>query len=195
MPIEITPSWRARTGHPATQVHRQRILVTRRANTTSLYRTTDGHVTWNKVPISIAFKRTPSVVIFLVPGVFANQILVPIVVKYNDSSVGDELLLAKSTDDGKTFSIINSLSVPPLTPSAYGDGFVNAKSGWMTVGNALFMIEGQKITIVPGTPAPDDYSNVEFISPSLGFLISQQLYKTEDGGHTWTQTKTEQGSN
>jgi len=100
---------------------------------------------------------------------------------------GREGTVARTTDGGASWSssTVDSADLLDVT-------FVDASCGWIVGrGGTIYRSEdgGGTWTRIPfnGFPQDDDLYKVEFIDPSLGFVLGHQgVYRTEDGGKNWT---------
>ena len=72
--------------------------------------------------------------------------------------------------------------------------FVSAEDGFVWNGTAFYVTkDGAQTwkTISPDVSFGDSFSGMDFVSPSIGFVLTSHasglrgLYKTTDGGATW----------
>lgn len=108
----------------------------------------------------------------------------------NGVIVGQNGMIKRSTDGGKTWTIINSGQTSDLNNVF----FINANIGW-AVGTEGIVIKttdgGLTWSNSSGSITSDKIlKDVKFLDQNTGYVTGSQVFKTTDGGSTWTALTT-----
>ena len=152
-----------------------------------LYQTTDGGGTWQQVsvPVPAGYEQaqcdthpplfpTPSTAYLPMSIASQNGVVMAIYVSH---------------DSGKTWTRSQT-----LIPQGGQVDFVSAKDGFVWNGTSFYVThDGAQTwtTVNPDVAFAESFSGMDFVSPTVGFVITSDasgahaLYKTTDGGATW----------
>ncbi len=154
-----------------------------------LFRTTDGGPTWSQVQPALPAGYQSAFINVGTPQFFGpSQAVLPVFMR---TSAGRDLFLYTSADGGNSWT--------PSTGFARNVDAVDILSmsnaiAWGNTGN-FFVTHNAGESWTPLTPTLDfgeGFRALDFVSPSIGWLIqapvngSTPLYRTLDGGLTWT---------
>ncbi|GEM_PF-589658 len=154
-----------------------------------LFRTSDGGLTWSHVQPALPTGYESAYISIGNPKFFdARQAVLPVWLR---AGAGHDLFLYATYDGGNTWA--------PSTGFARGVDAVdiismNSAISWGNAGN-FYVTNNAGQSWVPLTPNinfGDGYRSIDFVSNSIGWLIqapghgSTPLYRTLDGGQTWT---------
>ena len=112
--------------------------------------------------------------------------ILPVYYAYNKSAA---VVVFYATHDGGT--TWTSTTAVPVTTYWGPSGFADVNHGWLADGETLYVTKdgGRQWTKIETNPAFADMTQLDFISPQVGWAVRQTspfLVKTLDGGHTWT---------
>jgi photosystem II stability/assembly factor-like uncharacterized protein len=152
-----------------------------------LYRTQNGGATWAQVsvPIPTGYEQAQ----FETRGptfVTTNTAFLPVSVS---SQNGVMLAVYVSHDAGQSW-----VQTPTMIPQGGQMDFVSAKDGFVWNGANFYVTHDAAqtwATVAPDVAFSADFAGMDFVSPSVGFVVTndgsgnQGLYKTTDGGTTW----------
>ena len=163
--------------------------VTYAPGTVYLYQTSDGGVTWTKSPVAVpagyeeAELETPG-------PIFVNSDVGYLPVHLSTQN-GIMLAIYVSRDGGSSW-----LQSPSLIAQGRTADFVSPETGFVWNGSGFYVTSdaAQSWTaIAPDMDFGDTFGGMDFVDRRVGFVLrtdsngSSSLYKTLDGGATWTQ--------
>ncbi len=153
-----------------------------------LYATEDAGKTWALQPVQIPSGYEQSQPDTLAPQfVTLHDAFLPVTLQ---NQFGGMLAVYYSHDGGADWAL-----TPTLIPGGGTMDFVSATDGFVWNGTEFYVThDGAKTwtTISPGVPFGDSFAGMDFITNSVGFVLTndvtgtRNLYKTTDGGATWT---------
>lgn len=150
--------------------------------TVTVYRTTDGALTWQPMSTHVLNRGT------LVDVKFINKDIGW--AAGNDSTHG---LLMKTTDQGSHWNILNTTGAPLHNIKQIQ--FIDTLTGWMRGDSLYSSRDGGKSWTVDGSfpldPARPQihYVWAQFVSPATGWMVRSDwmTFRTADSGATWQQ--------
>jgi hypothetical protein len=155
-------------------------------DTSFLYKTIDGGMTWTPM-LSLDFGGVGT---FSIVHFFSkNDGMI-----FADPHFGNYFTIYRTNDGGDTWKLVPAANLPPLMPGEYS--FSNTKTA---VGNTFWTVsslgrvfkstdKGLHWTVY-NTPLGDNFAtNIRMRNALNGLMgFQDQLYRTTDGGATWTQ--------
>jgi photosystem II stability/assembly factor-like uncharacterized protein len=152
-----------------------------------LYQTQDGGHSWKLIPVIVPAGYEQAQLETLGPTFIVQGVAyLPVTL----SSQNGELEAIYTSHDGG----ISWIQTPTLIPFGGKMKFVSANDGFVWNGTTFYMTkDGAQTwtTISPDVTFGDSFSGMDFVSPTSGFVITdnasgnRNLYKTTDGGATW----------
>lgn len=148
-----------------------------------LYKTTDRGTTWVKHELQIpeAYK-SHSLNIYPPKFFSATEAILPVTFV-----PGYETIFYTTKDGGQTWAPTTPVKAT-ITSTAVTYDFVDAKHGWTTDGENIYISQdgGHTWTV---NPAPSNFrtaKQLQFITPKFGWAVTDDgLMTTTDGGRTW----------
>jgi photosystem II stability/assembly factor-like uncharacterized protein len=155
-----------------------------------LYKTTDSGVTWTQQSMTIPSGYTNAYVNTSVPKFFSSTSGVLPVWMGLDAS-GPDLFLYRTTNGGSTWTISSSFVRPSFTADV-----ITATNAITWGRNSKFRTTSNTgaswADVIPNINFGDNINNLDFVSTTTGWLTQYSdsgataLYRTSDGGRTWT---------
>ena len=153
-----------------------------------LYQTQDGGQTWKlqSVPTPSGYDQAQFETVgpqFLT----AQDAFMPVHISTQN---GVMMAIYYSHDGGMNWAL-----TPTMIPSGGSMNFVSANDGFVWNGSEFYVThDGAKTwtTVSPGISFGDNFAGMDFVSTEIGFVLTNDvtgtrvLYKTTDGGATWT---------
>ncbi len=153
-----------------------------------LYQTQDGGQTWKEQLVQIPAGYEQAQFETIGPQfVTAQDAFMPVHVS---SQNGVMMAIYYSHDGGSNWAL-----APTLIPNGGSMNFVSATDGFVWNGSEFYVThDGAKswTTVAPGVSFGDNFSGMDFVNTATGFVLTNDvtgtrvLYKTVDGGATWT---------
>ena len=161
--------------------------ITYTPGTIYLYQTQDSGHSWNLIPVPVPDGYDQAEVETIGPKFPAlDSAYLPVTLT---SQNGELLAIYSSHDGGKSWVL-----TPTLIPQGGSTDFVSAEDGFVWNGTNFYVTkDGAQTwkTVPPDVGFGDSFSGMDFVSPSIGFVLTSDasglrgLYKTTDGGATW----------
>jgi photosystem II stability/assembly factor-like uncharacterized protein len=152
-----------------------------------LYQTQDSGDSWKIVPVIAPTGYEQAQLETLGPAfVMQGAAYLPVTLS---SQNGELEAVYVSHDGGKTW-----VQTPTLIPFGGKMDFVSATEGFVWTGTDFYVTkDGAQTwtTVTPDVTFGDSFSGMDFVSPTVGFVITddasgnRNLYNTTDGGATW----------
>jgi photosystem II stability/assembly factor-like uncharacterized protein len=153
-----------------------------------LYKTTDGGRTWNQS--SVRVPKDYELAEVETPGpIFASSQVAYLPVHL--SSQNGVMLAVYASQDGGT----SWLTGPTFIPEGGSIDFVSPESGFAWNGTNFYLTRDASKTWIPVRPDvdfTDSFSGMDFVSPQVGFVLTdqgdrgRQLFVTHNAGATWS---------
>jgi len=152
-----------------------------------LYQTQDSGDSWKIVPVATPTGYEQAQLETLGPE-YVTQAAAYLPVTLSSQN-GELEAVYVSHDGGKTWA-----QTPTLIPFGGKMDFVSATEGFVWTGTDFYVTkDGAQTwtTVMPDVTFGDSFSGMDFVSPTVGFVISddasgnRNLYKTTDGGANW----------
>jgi photosystem II stability/assembly factor-like uncharacterized protein len=153
-----------------------------------LYQTQDGGQTWKQEPIQIPAGYAQAQFETVGPQfVSAQDAFMPVHITTQN---GVMMAVYYSHDSGSNWALTST-----LIPNGVPLNFVSATDGFVWNGTEFYVThDGAKnwTTVSPGIPFGDSFAGMDFVNTTTGFILTNDvtntriLYKTTDGGTTWT---------
>jgi photosystem II stability/assembly factor-like uncharacterized protein len=152
-----------------------------------LYQTQDGGATWKLQPVQIPAGYEQAQFETVGPQfVNAQNAYMPV---HTTNQYGTLMAVYYSHDGGANWAL-----TPTLIPNGVPMDFVSATDGFVWNGTEFYVThDGAKTwtTVSPGVAFGDNFAGMDFVSTTTGFVLTNDthtviLYKTTDGGATWT---------
>jgi len=157
-------------------------------DTLYLYRTDDGGGDWSQVIVDLSEKATGSEL-----SITAFQLVSPkagyVAVNYYEDTL--QTMLYVTRDGGQTWTLTptNILNGSAVDFVSDADGFIFDGEGFQVTHDAGSTWSSVK----PDVSFTDSFMSMDFVSPQVGWVLAMdsstsaiQLYRTEDGGQTWS---------
>ncbi|RQO66290.1 hypothetical protein DBR43_29120 [Pedobacter sp. KBW06] len=141
-----------------------------------LYKTIDGGKTWKKMNANFSSDRPYS-------AAFTDE--------NNGFICGSGKLLTRTKDGGVTWERI-TIADPGYNSAFNAITFVNSKTGYMTSSSGIVQktIDGGNTWTKAGTYTDGSVTRINFTDEQNGYILSgfngSSLYKTTDGGQSWS---------
>ncbi len=155
-----------------------------------LYQTQDGGQTWTEQPVSIPAGYEQAQFETIGPQfVTTLDAYMPVHVT---NQYGVLMAVYYSHDGGANWAL-----TPTMIPNGGTMNFVSATDGFVWNGTEFYVThDGAKTwtTVSPGISFGDNFAGMDFLTTTTGFVLTNNaagartLYKTMDGGATWTVT-------
>ncbi len=156
-----------------------------------LYVTHDGGATWHPQTLSLPANTPSDLLVITGSPIFFNP-QDGILPAFFSTTANSPLMYVYVTHDGgATWQSTSIVAADYL----YGPGidFLNVNQGWASLRSLLYVTSdgGQHWTQLPRSSALTDLAGLSFVSNEIGWAIDlsdagAQLFKTVDGGKTWT---------
>ena len=152
-----------------------------------LYQTQDGGRTWKLQPIQIPAGYEQGQFETVGPQfVTAQDAFIPVHVT---NQYGTMMAVYYSHDGGANWAL-----TPTMIPNGGLMNFVSAADGFVWNGTEFYVThDGAKtwMTVSPSVSFGDNFAGMDFVNTTTGFVLTNDtqtviLYKTIDGGSTWT---------
>ncbi len=153
-----------------------------------LYQTQDGGQTWKQqsVPIPAGYEQAQFETIgpqfVTATGAYLSV--------HVTNQYGTLMAVYYSHDGGSNWAL-----TPKLIPNGGSMDFVSATDGFVWNGSQFYVThDGAQtwMTVSPGIAFGDNFAGMDFVNTQIGFVLTNNtvgtriLYKTMDGGATWT---------
>jgi photosystem II stability/assembly factor-like uncharacterized protein len=162
--------------------------VTYAPGTVYLYQTSDGGSTWTKSPVTVSAGYEEAEL--ETPGpIFVNADVGYLPVHLSTQN-GTMLAIYVSRDAGSSW-----LLTPSLIAQGRAADFVSPDTGFVWNGAGFYVTNDAAQTwkvVAPDVDFGDTFGGMDFVDPQVGFVLrtdsagNSSLYKTLDGGATWT---------
>lgn len=152
-----------------------------------LYKTQDNGQTWNLIPIQVPTGYEQAELETLGPKfVTQDAAYLPVTLS---SQNGVLLAIYSSHDGGKSWQ-----TTPTLIPQGGSTDFVSVQDGFIWNGTNFYVTKDGALTwttVPPDVSFGDNFSGMDFVSPSVGFVLTndasgnRSLYETTNGAANW----------
>jgi len=157
-------------------------------DTLYLYRTDDGGSNWSQVIVDLSERATGSEL-----SITAFQLVSPtagyVAVNYYEDTLKTMLYVTRDSGQTWTLTPTNILNGTAVDFVSDADGFIFSGEVFQVTHDA----GGTWASIQPDTSFADSFMSMDFVNPQTGWVLAMdvntsaiQLYRTEDGGQTWT---------
>ncbi len=156
-----------------------------------LYQTTDGGRVWSASPVATPAEYTEAEL--QTPGPIFVDPEVAFLPVHISHQYGVMLAVYASRDSGATWELM-----PQYIPQGGSIDFVSREVGFAWNGHNFYMTrDGAQswTSVTPDVDFTDSFGGMDFVSPEVGFVLSdqadsgRQLYVTRDAGSTWNIVK------